>query len=154
MRLPTKQQAIINLLVRRQKNIEKKQYQYDCLLVEAENKKQEQQRLVEVLKSEIPHYEKAGVYSLISFYHQRRKQAVVLSSLNLCQAQIKEISYQQEKLKEEKKELEKEYIISIKKQKKMQRYFDSKQRGLQVYLERLEQCDIQEISLYDNDSFG
>lgn len=54
-------------------------------------------------------------------------------------------------MKEEKKELEKEYIITIKKQKKMQRYFDRKQKELQVYLERLEQYDIQEIALYDND---
>ncbi|MBQ0215244.1 type III secretion protein [Proteus vulgaris] len=151
MRLPIKQQAIIDLLVKRQRKIEKKQYQYERLLVEAENKRQEQKKLMELLKNEIPNYEKIGIYSIISFYHQRRKKAIVLSSLNLCQTQLKEIVIQQEKLKEEKKELEKEYIITIKKQKKMQRYFDRKQKELQVYLERLEQYDIQEIALYDND---
>ncbi|UDN35678.1 type III secretion protein [Proteus sp. NMG38-2] len=151
MRLPIKQQAIIDLLVKRQRKIEKKQYQYERLLVEAENKRQEQKKLMELLKNEILNYEKIGIYSIISFYHQRRKKAIVLSSLNLCQTQLKEIIIQQEKLKEEKKELEKEYIITIKKQKKMQRYFDRKHKKLQVYLERLEQYDIQEIALYDND---
>ncbi|MBI6528184.1 type III secretion protein [Proteus vulgaris] len=152
MRLPIKQQAVINLLVKRKRNIEKKQYQYEKLLTESENKKQEQKKLMELLKNEIPNYERIGIYSVISFYHQRRKKAIVLSSLNLCQTQLKEIVGQQKKLKEEKKELEKEYIITIKKQKKMQCYFDRKQKELQVYIERLEQCDIQEIALYDNDS--
>ena len=39
-------------------------------------------------------YEKAGLYSFISLNKQKRKQAIVLASLNNITTQLKEIEYQ------------------------------------------------------------
>lgn len=149
MRLPLNQQALINAIAKRQQRIEKEQHQHEILLIEAKDKKREQQQLASALKSEIPNYEKAGIYSFISFNQQRRKQAIILSSLNICQAQIKEIENKIIQLEDDKYILQKEYIIAVKKQKKMQRYFDREMLEKTLYLERLEQNEIQEMALYD-----
>ncbi|MBG6030215.1 type III secretion protein [Proteus hauseri] len=149
MRLPLEQQSLINTVIKRQQKIEKKQRQYQQLLIEAENKKIEQQQLANALKNEIPAYEKTGIYSFVSLSQQRRKQAIVLSSLNICYAQLKEIENKLIQLQEDKMALQKEYLIAVKKQKKMQRYFDRKLLEKILYLERLEQNEIQEMALYE-----
>ncbi|WP_100158981.1 type III secretion protein [Proteus columbae] len=149
MRLPPNQQILINAIAMRQKRIEKEQQKHQQLIKEAENKKEEQTLLASALEKEIPFYEKAGSYSTISLNQQKRKQAIILSSLNISITQIKEIEYQLEKLKKSSLFLKKERDIAIKKQNKMKLYLERKAREKELYIERLEQNEIQEMVFYD-----
>ncbi|NGX92614.1 type III secretion protein [Proteus mirabilis] len=140
MRLPLKHQALISAIAQRQKKIEKEQLKYKKLITEAEQKKKEQEQLISALKSEVPAYEKAGIYSIHSFHQQRRKQAIVLHSINFYVAQVEEIK---DKLNDLEKQSE-----ALKKQNKMTLYFERKALEKELYIERLEQNEIQEIALY------
>lgn len=105
--------------------------------------------LASALENEIPMYERAGYYSTLSLNQQKRKQAIVLASLNISITQIKEIEYQLEKLKKGSLKLQKEREVVIKKQKKMKLYLERKALEKELYIERLEQNEIQEMVLYD-----
>lgn len=150
MRLPLNQQQLIDTIAKRQKRIENEQKKNQQLISEAEAKKLEQQQLFLALKKEVPTYEKAGIYSLISLNQQKRKQAIILSSLNYSTAQIKEIEYKIDQLKIDSLELKKDRLRSIKKQNKMKLYFERKALEKELYVERLEQNEIQEMALYDS----
>ncbi|NBN44944.1 type III secretion protein [Proteus sp. G2626] len=151
MRLPRNQQVLINAIVKRQQRIEKEQQKYQKLIKEAENKKEEKALLAAALEKEIPAYEKIGVYSSHSLNQQKRKQAIVLSSLNISMTQIKEIEHELEKLKKGSLILKKEREVVIKKQNKIKRYLEGKALEKELYIERLEQNEIQEMVLYDVD---
>lgn len=150
MRLPLNQQKLIKAIAKRQQRIEKEQYKYQQLTAEAESKQKEQILLASALKNEIPMYEKAGLYSFISLNKQKRKQAIVLASLNIITTQLKEIEYQIEKLKKGSLKLQQERNDVIKKQNKMKLYFERKALEKELYIERLEQNEIQEMVLYDD----
>lgn len=150
MRLPLNQQKLIKAIAKRQQRIEKEQYKYQQLTAEAESKQREQILLASALKNEIPMYEKAGLYSFISLNKQKRKQAIVLASLNIITTQLKEIEYQIEKLKKSSLKLQQERNDVIKKQNKMKLYFERKALEKELYIERLEQNEIQEMVLYDD----
>ncbi|NBN74103.1 type III secretion protein [Proteus sp. G2615] len=151
MRLPRNQQVLINAIVKRQQRIEKEQQKYQKLIKEAENKKEEKALLAPALEKEIPAYEKIGVYSSHSLNQQKRKQAIVLASLNISMTQIKEIEHELEKLKKGSLILKKEREVVIKKQNKIKRYLEGKALEKELYIERLEQNEIQEMVLYDVD---
>ena len=148
MRLPLKHQALISAIAQRQKKIEKEQLKYKKLITEAEQKKKEQEQLISALKSEVPAYEKAGIYSIHSFHQQRRKQAIVLHSINLYVAQVEEIKNKLKELEKESEALKKQRQKAVKKQNKMTLYFERKALEKELYIERLEQNEIQEIALY------
>ncbi|EQA5331578.1 TPA: type III secretion protein [Proteus mirabilis] len=148
MRLPLKHQALISAIAQRQKKIEKEQLKYKKLITEAEQKKKEQEQLISALKSEVPAYEKAGVYSIHSFHQQRRKQAIVLHSINFYVAQVEEIKDKLNDLEKESEALKKQRQKVVKKQNKMTLYFERKALEKELYIERLEQNEIQEIALY------
>ncbi|EOX7621411.1 TPA: type III secretion protein [Proteus mirabilis] len=148
MRLPLKHQALISAIAQRQKKIEKEQLKYKKLITEAEQKKKEQEQLISALKSEVPAYEKAGVYSIHSFHQQRRKQAIVLHSINFYVAQVEEIKDKLNDLEKESEALKKQRQKAVKKQNKMTLYFERKALEKELYIERLEQNEIQEIALY------
>ena len=148
MRLPLKHQALINSIAQRQKKIEKEQLKYKKLITEAEQKKKEQEQLISALKSEVPAYEKTGVYSIHSFHQQRRKQAIVLHSINFYVAQVEEIKDKLNDLEKESEALKKQRQKAVKKQNKMTLYFERKALEKELYIERLEQNEIQEIALY------
>lgn len=150
MRLPLNQQKLIKAIAKRQQRIEKEQYKYQQLTAEAESKQREQILLASALKNEIPMYEKAGLYSFISLNKQKRKQAIVLASLNIITTQLKEIEYQIEKLKKGSLKLQQERNDVIKKQNKMKLYFERKALEKELYIERLEQNEIQEMVLYND----
>ncbi|HEJ9486418.1 MULTISPECIES: type III secretion protein [Proteus] len=149
MRLPLNQQKLIKAIAKRQQRIEKEQHKYQQLMAEAESKQREQILLASALKNEVPMYEKAGLYSFISLNKQKRKQAIVLASLNIITTQLKEIEYQIEKLKKGSLKLQQERNDVIKKQNKMKLYFERKALEKELYIERLEQNEIQEMVLYD-----
>ncbi|HCT9344122.1 TPA: type III secretion protein [Proteus mirabilis] len=146
MRLPLKHQALISAIAQRQKKIEKEQLKYKKLITEAEQKKKEQ--LISALKSEVPAYEKAGIYSIHSFHQQRRKQAIVLHSINFYVAQVEEIKDKLNDLEKQSEALKKQRQKAVKKQNKMTLYFERKALEKELYIERLEQNEIQEIALY------
>ena len=148
MRLPLKHQALISAMAQRQKKIEKEQLKYKKLIPEAEQKKKEQEQLISALKSEVPAYEKAGVYSIHSFHQQRRKQAIVLHSINFYVAQVEEIKDKLNDLEKQSEALKKQRQKVVKKQNKMTLYFERKALEKELYIERLEQNEIQEIALY------
>ena len=148
MRLPLKHQALISAIAQRQKKIEKEQLKYKKLITEAEQKKKEQEQLISALKSEVPAYEKAGIYSIHSFHQQRRKQAIVLHSINFYVAQVEEIKNKLKELEKESEALKKQRQKAVKKQNKMTLYFERKALEKELYIERLEQNEIQEIALY------
>ena len=148
MRLPLKHQALINAIAQRQKKIEKEQLKYKKLITEAEQKKKEQEQLISALKSEVPAYEKAGIYSIHSFHQQRRKQAIVLHSINFYVAQVEEIKDKMNDLEKQSEALKKQRQKAVKKQNKMTLYFERKALEKELYIERLEQNEIQEIALY------
>ncbi|MBG3115218.1 type III secretion protein [Proteus mirabilis] len=148
MRLPLKYQALINAIAQRQKKIEKEQLKYKKLITEAEQKKKEQEQLISALKSEVPAYEKAGIYSIHSFHQQRRKQAIVLHSINFYVAQVEEIKDKLNDLEKQSEALKKQRQKAVKKQNKMTLYFERKALEKELYIERLEQNEIQEIALY------
>ncbi|EHF3472060.1 TPA: type III secretion protein [Proteus mirabilis] len=148
MRLPLKHQALINSIAQRQKKIEKEQLKYKKLITEAEQKKKEQEQLISALKSEVPAYEKAGIYSIHSFHQQRRKQAIVLHSINFYVAQVEEIKDKLNDLEKQSEALKKQRQKAVKKQNKMTLYFERKALEKELYIERLEQNEIQEIALY------
>ncbi|QAV22734.1 type III secretion protein [Proteus hauseri] len=150
MRLPLNQQQLIDTIAKRQKRIENEQKKNQQLITEAEVKKLEQQQLFFALKKEVPTYEKIGIYSLISLNQQKRKQAIILSSLNYSTTQIKEIEYKIETLKNNSLSLKKDRLRTIKKQNKMKLYFERKALEKELYIERLEQNEIQEMALYDS----
>lgn len=147
MRLPLKHQALISAIAQRQK-IEKEQLKYKKLITEAEQKKKEQEQLISALKSEVPAYEKAGIYSIHSFHQQRRKQAIVLHSINFYVAQVEEIKDKLNDLEKQSEALKKQRQKAVKKQNKMTLYFERKALEKELYIERLEQNEIQEIALY------
>ncbi|HEK0787345.1 TPA: type III secretion protein [Proteus mirabilis] len=149
MRLPLNQQFLINAIAKRQQRIEKEQQKQQQLIKEAENRKKEQFLLASALEKEIPFYEKVGIYSTLSLNQQKRKQAIILASLNISTTQIKEIEYQLEKLKKGSLFLKKERDVAIKKQNKMKLYLERKALEKELYIERLEQNEIQEMVLYD-----
>ncbi|HEK2899216.1 type III secretion protein [Proteus sp. GOKU] len=149
MRLPLNQQFLINAIAKRQQRIEKEQQKQQQLIKEAENRKEEQILLASALEKEIPFYEKVGIYSTLSLNQQKRKQAIILASLNISTTQIKEIEYQLEKLKKGSLFLKKERDVAIKKQNKMKLYLERKALEKELYIERLEQNEIQEMVLYD-----
>ncbi|OAT32283.1 type III secretion protein [Proteus myxofaciens] len=149
MRLLANQYALIKTIAKRQQRIERQEQHYNLLLIEANNKKNELQQLALALTNEIPNYEKAGVYHFYSLQTRRRKQAVIISSLNICQAQIKEVDNKLKELNTQKTELIQLKLEAIKKQKKIQRYFERKNFEKQLYLDRLEQNEIQEMALYE-----
>lgn len=149
MRLPLNQQKLIKAIAKRQQRIEKEQHKYQQLMAEAESKQREQILLASALKNEVPMYEKAGLYSFISLNKQKRKQAIVLASLNIITTQLKEIEYKIEKLKKGSLKLQQERNDVIKKQNKMKLYFERKALEKELYIERLEQNEIQEMVLYD-----
>ncbi|ATM99335.1 type III secretion protein [Proteus terrae] len=149
MRLPLNQQYLLNAIVKRQQRVEKEQKKHQKLIKEAENKKEEQTLLASALEKEIPSYEKVGSYSTLSLNQQKRKQAILLASLNISISQIKEIEYQLEKLKKGSLFLKKEREKIIKKQNKMKLYLERKALEKELYIERLEQNEIQEMVLYD-----
>jgi hypothetical protein len=149
MRLPLNQQFLINAIAKRQQKIEKEQQKQQQLIKEAENRKEEQILLASALEKEIPFYEKVGIYSTLSLNQQKRKQAIILASLNISTTQIKEIEYQLEKLKKGSLFLKKERDVAIKKQNKMKLYLERKALEKELYIERLEQNEIQEMVLYD-----
>lgn len=146
MRLPLKHQALINSIAQRQKKIEKEQLKYKKLITEAEQKKKEQEQLISALKSEVPAYEKAGIYSIHSFHQQRRKQAIVLHSINFYVAQVEEIKDKLNDLEKQSEALKKQRQKAVKKQNKMTLYFERKALEKELYIERLEQNEIQEIA--------
>lgn len=148
MRLPLKHQALISAIAQRQKKIEKEQLKYKKLITEAEQKKKEQEQLISALKSEVPAYEKAGIYSIHSFHQQRRKQAIVLHSINFYVAQVEEIKDKLNDLEKQSEALKKQRQKTVKKQNKMTLYFERKALEKELYIERLEQNEIQEIALY------
>ncbi|HEK3017123.1 TPA: type III secretion protein [Proteus mirabilis] len=148
MRLPLKHQALISAIAQRQKKIEKEQLKYKKLITEAEQKKKEQEQLISALKSEVPAYEKAGIYSIHSFHQQRRKQAIVLHSINSYVAQVEEIKDKLNDLEKQSEALKKQRQKAVKKQNKMTLYFERKALEKELYIERLEQNEIQEIALY------
>ena len=148
MRLPLNQRVLITTIEKRQKRIEKKEREYQQLVLDAEAKKIEQQQLAIALKNEIPAYEKNGIYSLVMLNQQKRKKAIILSSLNGCVAQIKEIEYKITQLESGSLLLKKERLLAIKKQIKMKLYFEREELKKELYIERLEQNDIQEMALY------
>ncbi|EMH9439153.1 type III secretion protein [Proteus mirabilis] len=148
MRLPLKHQALISAIAQRQKKIEKEQLKYKKLITEAEQKKKEQEQLISALKSEVPAYEKAGIYSIHSFHQQRRKQAIVLHSINFYVAQVEEIKDKLNDLEKQSEALKKKRQKAVKKQNKMTLYFERKALEKELYIERLEQNEIQEIALY------
>ncbi|HEK2644191.1 TPA: type III secretion protein [Proteus mirabilis] len=148
MRLPLKHQALISAIAQRQKKIEKEQLKYKKLITEAEQKKKEQEQLISALKSEVPAYEKAGIYSIHSFHQQRRKQAIVLHSINFYVAQVEEIKDKLNDLEKQSEVLKKQRQKAVKKQNKMTLYFERKALEKELYIERLEQNEIQEIALY------
>ncbi|TFT36050.1 type III secretion protein [Proteus mirabilis] len=148
MRLPLKHQALISAIAQRQKKIEKEQLKYKKLITEAEQKKKEQEQLISALKSEVPAYEKAGIYSIHSFHQQRRKQAIVLHSINFYVAQVEEIKDKLNDLEKQSEALKKQRQKAVKKQNKMTLYFERKALEKELYIERLEQNEIQEIALY------
>ena len=148
MRLPLKHQALISAIAQRQKKIEKEQLKYKKLITEAEQKKKEQEQLISALKSEVPAYEKTGVYSIHSFHQQRRKQAIVLHSINFYVAQVEEIKDKLNDLEKQSEALKKQRQKVVKKQNKMTLYFERKALEKELYIERLEQNEIQEIALY------
>ncbi len=148
MRLPFKHQALISAIAQRQKKIEKEQLKYKKLITEAEQKKKEQEQLISALKSEVPAYEKAGIYSIHSFHQQRRKQAIVLHSINFYVAQVEEIKDKLNDLEKQSEALKKQRQKAVKKQNKMTLYFERKALEKELYIERLEQNEIQEIALY------
>ncbi|EMJ5971032.1 TPA: type III secretion protein [Proteus mirabilis] len=148
MRLPLKHQALISAIAQRQKKIEKEQLKYKKLITEAEQKKKEQEQLISALKSEVPAYEKAGIYSIHSFHQQRRKQAIVLHSINFYVAQVEEIKDKLNDLEKQSEALKKQRQKAVKKQNKMTLYFERKALEKELYIERLEQNEIQEIVLY------
>ncbi|OZS67633.1 type III secretion protein [Proteus mirabilis] len=148
MRLPLKHQALISAIAQRQKKIEKEQLKYKKLITEAEQKKKEQEQLISALKSEVPAYEKAGIYSIHSFHQQRRKQAIVLHSINFYVAQVEEIKDKLNDLEKQSEALKKQRQKAVKKQNKMTLYFERKVLEKELYIERLEQNEIQEIALY------
>lgn len=150
MRLPLNQQKLIKAIAKRQQRIEKEQHKYQQLTAEAESKQREQILLASALKNEIPMYEKSGLYSFVSLNKQKRKQAIVLASLNIITTQLKEIEYQIEKLKKGSLKLQQERNDVIKKQNKMKLYFERKALEKELYIERLEQNEIQEMVLYDD----
>lgn len=149
MRLPLNQQVLINAIAKRQQRIEKEQQKHQLLIKEAEDKKKEQMLLASALEKEIPMYERVGHYSTLSLNQQKRKQAIVLASLNIATTQIKEIEYQLEKLKKGNLKLQKEREVVIRKQNKMKLYFERKALKKELYIERLEQNEMQEMVLYD-----
>lgn len=149
MRLPLNQQFLINAIAKRQQKIEKEQQKQQQLIKEAENRKEEQILLASALEKEIPFYEKVGIYSTLSLNQQKRKQAIILASLNISTTQIKEIEYQLGKLKKGSLFLKKERDVAIKKQNKMKLYLERKALEKELYIERLEQNEIQEMVLYD-----
>lgn len=138
MRLPLNQRVLINTIAKRQQRIEKELHKQKQLIIEANNKKKEQEQLADALKNEIPAYEKVGLYTLVSLNQQKRKQAIILSSLATCIAQVKEIELKLEKLKEGITELQRQRQVVIKKQNKMTLYFERKFLQKTLYLERLE----------------
>lgn len=148
MRLPLKHQALISAIAQLQKKIEKEQLKYKKLITEAEQKKKEQEQLISALKSEVPAYEKAGIYSIHSFHQQRRKQAIVLHSINFYVAQVEEIKDKLNDLEKQSEALKKQRQKAVKKQNKMTLYFERKALEKELYIERLEQNEIQEIALY------
>ena len=148
MRLPLKHQALISAIAQRQKKIEKEQLKYKKLITEAEQKKKEQEQLISALKSEVPAYEKAGIYSIHSFHQQRRKQAIVLHSINFYVAHVEEIKDKLNDLEKQSEALKKKRQKAVKKQNKMTLYFERKALEKELYIERLEQNEIQEIALY------
>ncbi|WP_049209970.1 hypothetical protein [Proteus mirabilis] len=148
MRLPLKHQALISAIAQRQKKIEKEQLKYKKLITEAEQKKKEQEQLISALKSEVPAYEKVGIYSIHSFHQQRRKQAIVLHSINFYVAQVEEIKDKLNDLEKQSEALKKQRQKAVKKQNKMTLYFERKALEKELYIERLEQNEIQEIALY------
>ena len=148
MRLPLKHQALISAIAQRQKKIEKEQLKYKKLITEAEQKKKEQEQLISALKSEVPAYEKAGIYSIHSFHQQRSKQAIVLHSINFYVAQVEEIKDKLNDLEKQSEALKKQRQKAVKKQNKMTLYFERKALEKELYIERLEQNEIQEIALY------
>ncbi|HBC6290606.1 TPA: type III secretion protein [Proteus mirabilis] len=148
MRLPLKHQALISAIAQRQKKIEKEQLKYKKLITEAEQKKKEQEQLISALKSEVPAYEKAGIYSIHSFHQKRRKQAIVLHSINFYVAQVEEIKDKLNDLEKQSEALKKQRQKAVKKQNKMTLYFERKALEKELYIERLEQNEIQEIALY------
>ncbi|HHE4907987.1 TPA: type III secretion protein [Proteus mirabilis] len=148
MRLPLKHQALISAIAQRQKKIEKEQLKYKKLITEAEQKKKEQEQLISALKSKVPAYEKAGIYSIHSFHQQRRKQAIVLHSINFYVAQVEEIKDKLNDLEKQSEALKKQRQKAVKKQNKMTLYFERKALEKELYIERLEQNEIQEIALY------
>ncbi|MCT0127942.1 type III secretion protein [Proteus mirabilis] len=148
MRLPLKHQALISAIAQRQKKIEKEQLKYKKLITEAEQKKKEQEQLISALKSEVPAYEKAGIYSIHSFHQQRRKQAIVLHSINFYVVQVEEIKDKLNDLEKQSEALKKQRQKAVKKQNKMTLYFERKALEKELYIERLEQNEIQEIALY------
>ncbi|MCO7051599.1 type III secretion protein, partial [Proteus terrae] len=83
MRLPLNQQYLLNAIAKRQQRVEKEQKKHQKLIKEAENKKEEQTLLASALEKEIPSYEKVGSYSTLSLNQQKRKQAILLASLNI-----------------------------------------------------------------------
>lgn len=138
MRLPLKHQALISAIAQRQKKIEKEQLKYKKLITEAEQKKKEQEQLISALKSEVPAYEKAGIYSIHSFHQQRRKQAIVLHSINFYVAQVEEIKDKLNDLEKQSEALKKQRQKAVKKQNKMTLYFERKALEKELYIERLE----------------
>ncbi|WP_099076248.1 type III secretion protein [Proteus alimentorum] len=149
MRLPLNQQVLMNAIAKRQQRIEKEQQKHQLLIKEAEDKKKEQMLLASALEKEIPMYERVGHYSTLSLNQQKRKQAIILASRNIAITQIKEIEYQLEKLKKGSLKLQKEREVVIRKQNKMRLYLERKALEKELYIERLEQNEIQEMVLYD-----
>lgn len=149
MRLPLNQQVLMNAIAKRQQRIEKEQQKHQLLIKEAEDKKKEKMLLASALEKEIPMYERAGHYSTLSLNRQKRKQAIILASRNIAITQIKEIEYQLEKLKKGSLTLQKEREVVIRKQNKMKLYFERKALEKELYIERLEQNEIQEMVSYD-----
>nr|MBO8918842.1 type III secretion protein [Proteus mirabilis] len=147
MRLPLKHQALISAIAQRQKKkIEKEQLKYKNLLQKL-NRRKEQEQLISALKSEVPAYEKAGIYSIHSFHQQRRKQAIVLHSIKFYVAQVEEIKDKLNDLEKQSEAL-KTTTKGCQKQNKMTLYFERKALEKELYIERLEQNEIQEIALY------
>ncbi len=149
MRLPLNQQVLMNAIAKRQQRIEREQQKHQLLIKEAEDKKKEQMLLASALEKEIPMYERVGHYSTLSLNQQKRKQAIILASRNIAITQIKEIEYQLEKLKKGSLKLQKEREVVIRKQNKMRLYLERKALEKELYIERLEQNEIQEMVLYD-----
>ncbi|MGU0056520.1 hypothetical protein ACVXG7_16255 [Enterobacter hormaechei] len=80
---------------------------------------------------------------------KRRKQAIVLHSINFYVAQVEEIKDKLNDLEKQSEALKKKQRQkAVKKQNKMTLYFERKALEKELYIERLEQNEIQEIALY------